>query len=67
MQKEWLAFGHPFAARHGNLADRPGEEGPVFLQWVDCVWQISQQCPSVFEFNTFFLEVSEVHVHGCAV
>lgn len=32
-------FGHPFRTRHSRH-DKTKEDGPVFLQWVDCVWQV---------------------------
>ncbi|CAL8098333.1 unnamed protein product [Calicophoron daubneyi] len=31
------------------------ERSPVFLQFIDCVWQIMQQFPHSFEFNERFL------------
>jgi hypothetical protein len=63
VQKEWLAFGHPFATRHG-CHSYSSDSSPVFLQWVDCVWQISQQCPSAFEFNPLFLETLVDHSYS---
>ncbi|CAI8055566.1 Myotubularin-related protein 2 [Geodia barretti] len=56
VQKEWLWFGHPFESRHTRHG-RVKDDGPVFLQWVDCVWQVFHQCPSAFEFNEKFLMV----------
>ncbi|XP_065919668.1 uncharacterized protein [Dysidea avara] len=53
IQKEWLWFGHPFASRHSS---NRSVRGPVFLQFLDCVWQIQEQCPSAFEMNDKFLE-----------
>ncbi len=53
--KEWLSFGHRFATRSG-FAHRDGKEHcPVFLQWVDCVFQIARKFPAAFEFNANFL------------
>ena len=31
------------------------ELSPVFVQFVDCVWQMSQQMPRAFEFNGGYL------------
>ncbi|KAF8570524.1 hypothetical protein P879_05058 [Paragonimus westermani] len=31
------------------------ERSPVFLQFIDCVWQMTQQFPHSFEFNERFL------------
>ncbi|VDQ02015.1 unnamed protein product [Trichobilharzia regenti] len=33
----------------------PEERSPVFLQFIDCVWQTMQQFPHSFEFNERFL------------
>eukprot|EP00048_Salpingoeca_helianthica_P024370 m.31868 g.31868 ORF g.31868 m.31868 type:complete len:845 (-) comp9348_c1_seq1:30-2564(-) len=51
VEKEWLSFGHRFTDRLGIDTQR----SPVFLQFLDCVWQILQQFPSAFEFNSAFL------------
>ena len=52
IEKEWLAFGHQFALRCGTVSplDKAAHTAddnqlsPVFLQFVDCVWQVT--CPS---------------------
>ena len=31
------------------------ELSPTFLQFIECVWQISQQLPHAFEFNSRYL------------
>lgn len=33
----------------------PPLQAPVFLLFLDCVWQLSRQFPSAFEFSEFFL------------
>ena len=38
IQKEWIWFGHPFALRHSV---QRSESAPIFLQFIDCVWQVS--------------------------
>eukprot|EP00026_Physarum_polycephalum_P001446 Phypoly_transcript_01447.p1 GENE.Phypoly_transcript_01447~~Phypoly_transcript_01447.p1 ORF type:complete len:832 (+),score=84.31 Phypoly_transcript_01447:280-2496(+) len=56
--KEWLSFGHQFLLRTGHgCSDFWNNEhcSPVFLQWVDCVWQVIHQFPHCFEFNEAFL------------
>ena len=71
--KEWLSFGHQFALRCGTLAplDRghhtPSEEemSPVFVQYIECVWQLSQQLPKAFEFNSRYLATLLYHVTSC--
>ncbi|CAK7298226.1 Myotubularin-related protein 11 [Vulpes lagopus] len=53
VQREWVAAGHPFLTRLGVTG--ASEEAPVFLLFVDCVWQLLQQFPAEFEFSEFFL------------
>ena len=54
--REWLEFGHRFADRcgHGHNHDE-NQRCPVFLQWLDCVHQLTRQFPCSFEFNETFL------------
>lgn len=54
VDKEWLSFGHKFQHRLGH-PDYPNERSPVFLQFLDCVYQILTQFPSAFEFNRSYL------------
>ncbi|KAB0395397.1 hypothetical protein E2I00_010484, partial [Balaenoptera physalus] len=53
VQREWVAAGHPFLTRLGGTG--ASEEAPVFLLFLDCVWQLLQQSPAEFEFSEFFL------------
>ena len=42
IEKEWLSCGHKFAQRVGHGDDRhsDADRSPVFLQFIDCVWQV---------------------------
>jgi len=55
IEKEWLAFGHKFADRHGQSNCSNSEWSPIFLQWVECVLNITRQFPTAFQFNEAFL------------
>ncbi|XP_067131260.1 myotubularin-related protein 10-B [Centruroides vittatus] len=55
IQKEWVALGHPFMERLHHINTTESEESPVFLLFLDCVWQLTQQCPSSFEFSETYL------------
>lgn len=55
VEKEWCTFGHMFRHRYAQ-GEGPGqqeleEQSPVFVQWIDAVWQIWRQQPWAFEFN----------------
>ncbi|XP_070252326.1 myotubularin-related protein 11 [Myotis yumanensis] len=53
VQREWVSAGHPFLTRLGVTG--VSEKAPVFLLFLDCVWQLLQQFPAEFEFSEFFL------------
>ncbi|CAF3688067.1 unnamed protein product [Rotaria sordida] len=67
VQREWIAFGHKFADRcgHGNGANDLHERSPVFLQWLDCIYQLYIQNPTAFEFNEMFLLKLAHHTYTC--
>ncbi|XP_077598764.1 phosphatidylinositol-3,5-bisphosphate 3-phosphatase MTMR2-like [Stigmatopora nigra] len=66
VEKEWLGFGHKFAARVGHGQDDHGnsERSPLFVQFVDCVWQMTRQFPASFEFNELFLLTLLDHLYS---
>ncbi|KAL7296376.1 hypothetical protein TKK_0010390 [Trichogramma kaykai] len=55
IQKEWVAAGHPFCDRLGHLKNDGSEKAPLFLLYLDCVWQLCQQFPAYFEFTETYL------------
>ncbi|KAK2188568.1 hypothetical protein NP493_128g03026 [Ridgeia piscesae] len=67
IEKEWVSFGHKFAQRVGHGEDKhsDADRSPVFLQFIDCVWQITRQFPNAFEFNEHFLMVVLDHLYSC--
>lgn len=50
---------------HGDDHHSDADRSPVFLQFVDCVWQITQQFPNAFEFNEHFLITILDHLYSC--
>lgn len=72
IEKDWCSFGYKFHDRTqmqsrrwlsiGKTRDNRGipvetETSPVFLQFLDCVFQLTQQFPHSFEFTSHFLVV----------
>uniref|UniRef100_A0A8C2GBJ7 phosphatidylinositol-3,5-bisphosphate 3-phosphatase n=1 Tax=Cyprinus carpio TaxID=7962 RepID=A0A8C2GBJ7_CYPCA len=67
LEKEWISFGHKFAARvgHGDENHASSERSPLFVQFIDCVWQMMRQFPAAFEFNELFLITILDHLYSC--
>ncbi|CAM9908714.1 unnamed protein product [Discosporangium mesarthrocarpum] len=68
IEKEWLAFGHPFQLRHAHGLPRgftatggAEQRSPIFLQFLDCVWQLVMQLPSYFEYLLCIAD----HIYSC--
>ncbi|XP_037078968.1 myotubularin-related protein 9-like isoform X2 [Pollicipes pollicipes] len=62
VEREWLQAGHPFTTRHRHSVyappltrDRGHGMAPSFLLFLDCVWQVTHQFVTSFEFNDTFL------------
>ena len=53
VRKDFTGFGHMFAKRGRRSSEH--ESSPVFLQWIDCLWQLTEQFPTHFEYNESFL------------
>eukprot|EP01127_Copromyxa_protea_P021650 TRINITY_DN7519_c0_g1_i2.p1 TRINITY_DN7519_c0_g1~~TRINITY_DN7519_c0_g1_i2.p1 ORF type:complete len:716 (-),score=133.13 TRINITY_DN7519_c0_g1_i2:21-2168(-) len=69
IEKEWCSFGHKFSQRAGHelmLSDGSSQEkSPVFIQWMDVVYQLTKQFPQAFEFNHRLLLTLIDAVHDC--
>lgn len=78
VEKEFLALGHPFHTRCGHGEGKGSEQNgsgsssalgedvsPIFLQFLDCVFQIVNQYPDYFEFNTKYLLLISEHIYSC--
>lgn len=67
IEKEWISFGHRFQQRvgHGDQNHTDADRSPIFLQFIDCVWQMTQQFPAAFEFNEYFLITLLDHLYSC--
>ena len=69
IEKDWLSFGHQFRYRNGFYTSFENDVGtenqfsPIFIQWLDAVYQLMSQNYSKFEFNLNLLTfiASEVY------
>ncbi|XP_047607932.1 myotubularin-related protein 2 isoform X3 [Phacochoerus africanus] len=50
---------------HGDKNHADADRSPVFLQFIDCVWQMTRQFPTAFEFNEYFLVTILDHLYSC--
>ncbi|KAJ6242848.1 myotubularin-related [Anaeramoeba flamelloides] len=66
IEKEWCSFGYPFSQRESYFGDNTSENdhSPIFLQFIDCVYQILIQFPSAFEFNANLLKLILKHLYS---
>ena len=62
IEKDFCAFGHPFAMRCGSKGE--GEAGPVFDQFLECVQSLRRGAPSSFEFTESLLALLKEHVYS---
>ncbi|TKR93014.1 hypothetical protein L596_007549 [Steinernema carpocapsae] len=67
IEKEWCSFGHKFSHRVGHGEDKhgDGERSPIFVQFIDCVWQLYNQFDQMFEFNVHFLITILDELYAC--
>ncbi len=71
VEKDFLSFGHPFHTRCGHgegKNEQGGDEGqlsPIFIQFLDCVFQLVNQFPDYFEFNARYLLLLSEHIYSC--
>jgi myotubularin-related protein 6/7/8 len=65
IEKDWLAFGHKFQDRCGQIESDPNEVSPIFLQFLDAVWQMTHMFPQAFQFNERYLITIHEHVYTC--
>ncbi|XP_014116420.1 PREDICTED: myotubularin-related protein 1 isoform X3 [Pseudopodoces humilis] len=56
VEKEWISFGHRFAMRvgHGDDDHADADRSPIFLQFIDCVWQMTKQ-DSIYAIQAYSL------------
>ncbi|XP_029515245.1 myotubularin-related protein 7a isoform X1 [Oncorhynchus nerka] len=65
IERDWVSFGHKFSHRYNHLDGDPKEVSPVIDQFLECVWQLSEQFPCAFEYNERFLITIHNHIYSC--
>ena len=56
IESQWVLFGHQFALRQNWFSLAPTDQmSPIFLMFIDCVFQILRQHRNAFEFTEQFL------------
>ena len=67
VEHEWVSFGHKFEERFGHASPdlEDDQRAPVFVQFIDCVWQVWRQFPTRFEFSESYLRDLVKHVYSC--
>ncbi|KAF2073570.1 hypothetical protein CYY_005119 [Polysphondylium violaceum] len=66
IEKEWLSFGHLFATRCNHINSLNEDDfSPIFLLFIDAVWQLTCLLPTTFEFNETFLIKILDSVYNC--
>ena len=68
IEKEFLSFGHSFESRWGLLCNnkhKNKKRSPVFVQFLDWVYQFVKQFPTKFQFNVNFLCFVAYHTYTC--
>ncbi len=76
VEREWVRMGHQFSERSGHriysshvgagtAVTEQKEVSPIFVQWLDAVWQVMRQFPTAFEFNEDLLVLLGREVYSC--
>lgn len=55
VEREWIQAGHPFRSRCSKSAyaiTKQRQESPIFLLFLDSVWQVSSHWQSLFTWST---------------
>ncbi|GAA47722.1 Myotubularin- protein 9 [Clonorchis sinensis] len=66
IEHTWIRSGHPFSERYRNACLGPRNQktqAPIFLLFLDGVWQLWRQYPNAFEFTDELLCFLAQHVY----
>lgn len=62
--RDWIDFGHKFSERTGLQSLMSSEVSPIFLQWLDCVYQLHERYPDAFQFSLTYLAKLAIHSYS---
>eukprot|EP00471_Norrisiella_sphaerica_P014111 CAMPEP_0184504468 /NCGR_PEP_ID=MMETSP0113_2-20130426/52483_1 /TAXON_ID=91329 /ORGANISM="Norrisiella sphaerica, Strain BC52" /LENGTH=1781 /DNA_ID=CAMNT_0026894117 /DNA_START=805 /DNA_END=6151 /DNA_ORIENTATION=- len=67
IEKDWCSFGHQFHKRvgHGSPKFSDSDRSPIFVQFLDALWQLWTQAPERFEYNEKMLEYLAQELVSC--
>mmetsp|Transcript_33884 Transcript_33884/g.82153 ORF Transcript_33884/g.82153 Transcript_33884/m.82153 type:complete len:1647 (-) Transcript_33884:1494-6434(-) len=67
IEKDWCSFGHQFHKRigHGSSKFSDSDRSPIFVQFLDGLWQMWKQAPDRFEYNERIFEYLAEEVVAC--
>ncbi|GAM26441.1 hypothetical protein SAMD00019534_096160 [Acytostelium subglobosum LB1] len=67
IEKEWLSFGYQFTLRCNHITQGNNDEdfSPIFLMFIDAVWQLTNLFPTTFQFNERFLMAILDAMYNC--
>ena len=53
IEKDWISFGHQFRYRNGlyPIKEKKNQFSPIFIQWLDSLYQLMDQNYTKFQFN----------------
>lgn len=65
IEKDFIQFGHQFRTRNGMEASEYDHASPIFIQFLDCLWQMWRQHPQEFEYSDDLLVfIAVIHKTG---
>ncbi|KAH8584426.1 myotubularin related 1 [Cryptosporidium sp. chipmunk genotype I] len=69
IEKEFILSGHKFHSRtgtpgKGSCLENESERSPIFIQWLDCVYQCYNQFPTEFQFHPNLLIIIADHLNN---
>eukprot|EP00727_Mastigamoeba_balamuthi_P010093 m51a1_g5706 putative myotubularin-related protein 2 (543) ;mRNA; f:1066659-1068999 len=65
VEKQWISHGHKFSKRVSHGSKKDSDYSPIFVQFLDCLWQLLLQFPYSFEFSDNLLATLEREMHAC--